>query len=455
MIHATAKSNQDLHSAKIAESVPASFQQSSPTSENEQQFFRGLAKVFLSFSAPADPHIENPSDTLPRISDAGAGQTPDELLGDKSYAGNLYNTRTDITDRLYRLTVQLEGFLASHNLDETCHNESWRGILEALVRTLKDKKMQHSLSTPFWRGVKYRLMFLKDNMGIKHTQTRFALQLAFIVGLAMAANVVLTEFFDAQFAIWIPITAFTVLNTYNDETLKSTLDNAIGTFIGIAVFAFFVHFIPEPYRMPLVVSISYLLILMNIGPTVNVASGTQMALTALYPYTTLGDALISRLVLVVLAVSCVMMIIFVFMRTQRAVTIRTKIQELERIDVRLATHIHKGMKRGRIGLWRSVQLLYYLHMDSWLLDKLVHSLNKDRPEDIQLKEDIDRVLALNYKFAMDAEHAVMLLDPRRSNTNRAGQTDRFAHIDATADRLDTKMHSLEQMHYLGEDADRD
>ena len=31
----------------------------------------------------------------------------------------------------------------------------------------------------------------------------------------------------------------------------------------------------------------------------------------------------------------------------------------------------------------------------------------------QLKQDVQRVLQLNYKFAMDAAHAVMLLDPRR------------------------------------------
>lgn len=425
---------------------------------------------------------------------------------------------------LLHMTEQLEEFLASHRLNQTCYEESWSVVLEALIRTLKDTRMQHDETTPLAKGLRYRLRFLRENLSLKHTQTRFALQLAIIVGIAVVADVLLTDFAGAQFGIWIPITAFAVTNTYNDETLRATIDNAIGTFIGLGLFMAFVHFIPESFRMYAVVPLGYLIILMDIHPIANVTAGTQLALTALYPVATLGSALFGRLFLVFAAVTVVMMVVFSFMRTKRSTSIQTKIQELERIDARLAAHIHQGFDQGHVSLWRTVQLLYYTHMNSWLLDELAHDLNKaiatyslhrDRARhtkmsesDQRLKDEVDRVLQANYQFAMDAEHAVILLDPRRIpeqilaeseeahepletmsasdlaalldvpeldvadpdalseddavplSVSHVGYSDadstaRIKHIDATAERLDEKIQQLEALHVIEDIPDQD
>lgn len=412
---------------------------------------------------------------------------------------------------LITMTDRLERFLESHSLNQSCYEESWSGVLEALVRTLKDTWMQHDETTPLMRGLRYRWQSFKDNFSFKHTQTRFALRLSIIVGLAVVADVLFINLAGAQFGIWIPITAFAVLNTYNDETLRSTIDNAIGTLIGLGVFMAFIHFIPDPYRMYVVVALGYLVIVMNIHPIASVAAGTQMALTALYPLATLEDAIFGRLFLVFISVTFVMMLVFVFMRTQRRASIRTKIQELERIDARLAAHIHQGLERGHVSLWRTVQLLYYLHMNAGLLEELAndldrslasYSLHRDQTprrkklseSDRHLKAEVERVLQVNYQFSMDAEHAIMLLDPRRipeqilveevgsevghepletcsasdlaamlafsdegdavslstSDLDHADAdtTARIRHIDATAERLDEKIQRLEDMHVL-------
>lgn len=419
---------------------------------------------------------------------------------------------------LTSMTEQLKRFLEEHRLNQPCYEESWSGVLEALVRTLEDTRMQYDETTSFVRGLRYRLHSFRDNFSFKHTQTRFALQLSAIVGIAVIADVLLTNHAGMQFGIWIPITAFAVTNTYNDETLRSTIDNAIGTFIGLGVFMAFVHFIPESLRMYAVVPLSYLIILMNIHPIASVTAGTQMALTALYPVATLGDTLFGRLFLVFTAVTFVMMVVFVFMRTKRSVSIRTKIQELERIDARLAAHIHQGLEQGHVSLWRTVQLLYYVHMNSWLLNKLAndldrslasYSVHRDKVKkrkkisrsDRDLKAEVERVLQVNYQFAMDAEHAVMLLDPRRipeqiiaegieengegglletgsaadlaalladsddeavislstSDLEHADadSTARIKHIDATAERLDDKIRQLEDLSVIEGIPDRD
>ncbi len=370
-----------------------------------------------------------------------------------------------------QMVARLEEFIRTHTLPSTCNEEAWTGVLAALLRTLRDTRLSTDNHTPFIKSIKYRFHFLRDNVGLRHTQTRFALQMSITVTIGMIINVLLTHYAQAQMAIWIPLTSFTMLNTYRDETLKATRDNIIGTFLGIAVFVLFIHFIPASIRMPIVVILSYGIILMALGPIPSITAGTQMALAALYPMATLGDTLVSRLVLVVLAVSCVMMLIFVVMSTHRSNTIHAKVRELERIDVRLVQVIRTGIKTGRVNLWRTAQLLYYMHMNSWLLESLAKSLDsaatakhnlKRQAELQQLRADIRTVLQANYRFGMEAEHAVMLLDPRRSTDigktqtatttwSNPDTTDRIEHIDATSERLDKKMHELEKMRYLEED----
>jgi hypothetical protein len=218
-----------------------------------------------------------------------------------------------------------------------------------------------------------------------------------------------------------------------------------------------------------------------LGKRYNVAATTQMALVALYPHATLGSTMLSRLLLVILAVTCVMLVVFALLRTRRSATVRTKVQEMERIDVRLRGLIRDGIERGHVNMWRTVQLLYYLHLEAGLLERLARKLRKGVDEgagsiknvarsrqrrqaknerriaeDRELAADVERVLQMNYQFAMDAAHAVMLLDPRRAEGELPQQdeamnpdtTGRLRHIDATAERLEDKMAKLEEMQYL-------
>lgn len=381
-----------------------------------------------------------------------------------------------------RMAATLENFLETHGLELACHEHAWQGILEAMLRAMRDTRMSTDDSTPILKSLRYRLRFIKENFSLRNTQVRFALQLAISVGFAMVVHVCLQHFTDMLFTIWVPIIAFTILNTFGDETLKSTFHNTVGTVVGIAVFGLVVHFIPDPILMPLVVTFSYLVILMDISPAASTAAGTQMALTALYSYEALGATMISRVLLLLVAVLCVVMIVFMFLRTRRSMMVHTKVQEMERIDFRLVKTIHDGIEHGRVSMWRTVQLLYYVHMNAWLLQTVATQLKAE--EDVQkryrhqgsaspgtsprsrvhrLKRDVDRVLQANYKLAMDAEHAVMLLDPRRASGapdstqswKLVDSTGRLEHIDATAERLDEKLDELEHLSLVKEDREHD
>ena len=408
-----------------------------------------------------------------------AAAHPERLTdSERAYFRDLSRIFLDYVDnRILRGTEfihALERFLQDHRLPNTCHEEAWNGVLEAMLRILCDHKMAKDNRTNFWKGLRYRFRSLRENVSLKNTQTRFAIRLSILVGLSMIINVVLTYSIDLQFGIWIPISAFATLNTYNDETIKSSIEHMWGTILGLLFFALFVHFIPSPFLMPVVIILGYLVILMDLGGLVATIAITQTTLTALYPSAELVGSIVTRLALVIIAVTCVVMIILLFMRTKRTTTIHLKIREMERIDTRLAHHIHQGSKQGHADLWRSVQLLYYMHMNAELLESTANWLRTSKRDSTAIRKqsvasrlnnerlykEVKRVLHMNYKFAMDAEHAVMLLDPRRlekpgydtDSWINPDSTNRIEHIDATNERLDEKMHELEKMRYLEDDS---
>lgn len=410
---------------QLADMAHASAKNARHIGEDERRYFEDLADVFLDYGR-----------------------------------GRIANVR--------QMAERLRGFLAAHELDVTCHEESWSGVLETMLRTLEDVRLSRDNSTPFLKSIRYRARFVKDNIGRKHAQTRFALQLAVIVGIGMVVDLLVTHYTNTAFGIWIPITAFAILNTYADETMKATLNTTAGTLIGIGVFTVLAQVLPQSVFMPVIVIGGYLVVLMNFHQIASVAAVTQMAMMALSSNTALLASAISRLGLVIIGVSCAMAVVFVFMNTRRSTTIQTKVSEIERIDLRLTANIHQGIERGQVNLWRTVQLLYYLHMSAGLMEKLAASLGKDgassrrgrrrAQEDRRLREDVERVLQANYQFAMDAEHAVMLLDPRRvedvSADKRGARPDttaRIEHIDATVERLDDKLLRVERMSYLEEE----
>lgn len=360
---------------------------------------------------------------------------------------------------------QVKRFLATHRLGVVDHDESWRAILETLYRTIDDTRLAYDNTTPFLKSLGYRLYYLRDNVNLRNTQTRFALQLSFVVTVAMVVNVLLTTYADAVFGIWIPMVAFTIMNTYSDETLNSTLRNISGTIVGLGVFVVLINVLPADVRIPVSVVLGYTVILANVNPFVNVASGTQLALSALFPYATLGTTLFTRLSLVVIGALCVVTFVFFLLNTRRSATVLAKLAEMERIDVRLMKVLQKGLRRGYVNLWRTVQLLYYMHLDAGLLSRLSRSLErgqlkvsgkrKHRSLDVELATDVKRVLDLNYRFSMDAAHAVVLLDPRRVREDlwRTGSvypdsTGRLEHLDFTAEKLDEELRDLGDMRHL-------
>lgn len=323
----------------------------------------------------------------------------------------------------------LEEFLITHKLDEFEHDTAWRATLEALVRTLRNSGASRDNTTPFWKGLVYRLRFVKDNLSCKNPQVRFAIQLSVVVGVGFFIAEIMGAYFDTHYGVWIPLTSFLMLNTYRDETIKMMGKQTLGMLVGIAVFAGVVHFIPEQVRILAVLTVGYGIIMLNIGPAVSMAAGTQLALTALYSTMSLEDTLFLRLLFVLCGTLMVLSIIFFLLQATRKLTILHKIQEMERVHERLLSQIRADIERGEAVNDRTLQLMYYLHMNAYMLGDLAHQVDETTAE------DLDQLIKANFHFAMDAGHAIIFLNSDIKN-------ERFEYLDGTTEKLRIKIEDM-------------
>lgn len=329
-----------------------------------------------------------------------------------------------------RTMVQaLETFLETHTLTNLHHDTAWRATLEALVRTLKNTKASRDNTTPFARGIVYRLKYIRENLTVENSQLMFAVQLALIVGLAFVASEIVLLYFDTQFGPWIPITAFMMLCTYRDETVKMMGHQLLGMIVGMIAFVLVVHFLPEIVRLPCVLVVGYSLILMDFGPMISMAAGTQMALVALYPTMSLGDTLLVRLVFVLIGALVVVSVIFLLLQAHRSQAIAHKMREMERVDERLLRQIRIDIEHGSAVGDRAIQLMYYLHMNADMIERLARHVNKD------MLSEVERLTEANYRFAMDAAHAMVFLN---SDIKR----ERMEHLSGTTQKLRLKIEDL-------------
>ena len=327
------------------------------------------------------------------------------------------------------MVSSLEDFLATHRLVSIEHDTAWRATLEALVMTLRDSLKSRDNSTPFWWGLRYRLKYIRENFSLQNTQVRFAIQLGVIVGASFFVSEIMLTYFNTRFGVWVPLASFLMLQTYRDESMRTMGQQTLGMLIGMALFVAVVHFIPEAARMLVVLVVGYGVIILNFGPMVSMAAGTQLALTAFYPTASLGDTLLTRLLFVLTGTLVAVSILYVLLCSRRSMAIAHKMREMERVDERLLSQLRIDMDKGEARNDRSIQLLYYLHMNAQMLNGLAGQVDRD------MACEVERLIEANYQFAMDAAHAIVFLN---SDIKRK----RYDHLAGTTQKLRMKIDDL-------------
>ena len=343
---------------QMADMIRAAAQHNDFSLENERSYYLALSEVFLGF---------------------GKGRVGD----------------------IRAMIDAIDSFLQTHKLINIEHDTAWRATLEAFKRTFENRHLSNDNSTPLFKGLRYRLTYLKDNLSLKNAQLRFAIQLGVVISLAFCASEVMANIFHMEFSEWIPITAFTMMYTYRDETMSAVGKLLLGTIIGIAIFVLVTEFIPQEARMLVVLIGGYTVILLNIG----------------------------RLIFVILAALVVVSIVYVLLTARRASTIEHKFKELERVDERLLSQIRIDIHHGGAVNDRTMQLMYYLHMNATILSRLTEKVGKT------LTNEVEQLTEANYRFAMDAGHAIVFL-------NSDVKHERWEHLSGTTQKLRKKIDDM-------------
>lgn len=98
----------------------------------------------------------------------------------------------------------IDSFLQTHKLINIEHDTAWRATLEAFKRTFENRHLSNDNSTPLFKGLRYRLTYLKDNLSLKNAQLRFAIQLGVVISLAFCASEVMANIFHMESANGFP-----------------------------------------------------------------------------------------------------------------------------------------------------------------------------------------------------------------------------------------------------------
>ena len=122
-------------------------------------------------------------------------------------------------------------------------------------------------------------------------------------------------------------------------------------------------------------------------------------------------------------------IVYILLTARRASTIEHKFQELERVDERLLSQIRVDIQHGGAVNDRTLQLMYYLHMNATILSRLTEKV------DAKLTKEVARLTEANFRFAMDAGHAIVFLNSDIKHT-------RWNHLAGTTQKLRQKIDNL-------------
>ena len=291
---------------------------------------------------------------------------------------------------------KLDRFLKKNKLSVDYMETDFRLALSSLSALLKSKENMQSNKTPFWIGFKFKMWMLKHRVGLDHFQFRFALQTALVVSLCFAISDVL----PIINSYWIPITAYTTLTTYPDDTLKDTWKRILGTIVGLIVFGLVTQFIPDDYRLLVTLLLGFTIMLCTTSPFVNMIFGSQMAVACLYPDMSLSSSMLLRVSFVIIGSIIVIVVIRAFLHTKKQDAFKFKLRELIKNNQYLIIELKHTLNTNSRGPY----IDEFIMLSHLIIDEL-EILSQS--QDVYDEKQITKLLNYNYRFIIEMRRISM------------------------------------------------
>ncbi|MDN6626348.1 MAG: FUSC family protein [Pisciglobus halotolerans] len=204
-------------------------------------------------------------------------------------------------------------------------DSDWKLVVRNLQQSIAAHEVEGVRKTSFKNRLLYKLRRLQQHWGLSYFQFRFALQSAAIITASYAA----TALVDFSSNYWIPIMAYTTLCAYPDETVRSAITRTVGTLAGLLAFALGTQFIPgNSTRLLLTLVVGFAIILSTNNKFFNIAIGTQIAVSSIFPIYHLEYSLFWRGFCVILGASIAIIGSHFILKAEHQKTFDFKLNEL-------------------------------------------------------------------------------------------------------------------------------
>lgn len=303
------------------------------------------------------------------------------------------------------LKEHLEKFIQKNKLTDPYFNNDWKLVIESLIKTLGYTEISKNTETNIKKAFRFKWETLKRRFSFKHVSFRFALQTASIVALCF----LLADILPVIDSYWIPITAYTIISTYPDDTLKDAGIRILGTIAGLALFALLTQFIPGSIRLVIVLLVGFTIMMCTRSTFINMVMGTQMAVAAIYPDLGLTWAMLLRVSFVIIAAIIVVMCGRLIFNNKRQDSFKAKIKELIENNRQLIFELKNILNHRMKGPYTD-EALMFSHL-------VIDELNKlSTGQKIYDKEEVKQLLNYNYRFLMDINRASMVVSKETSDS---------------------------------------
>lgn len=302
------------------------------------------------------------------------------------------------------LKEYLEKFIKKNKLTDPYFNKDWQLVIESLIKTLGYTEISKNTQTDLKKAFKFKWENLKRRFSFKHVSFRFALQTASLVAFCY----LLADILPIIDSYWIPLTAYTIISTYPDDTLKDAGIRILGTLAGLACFALITQFIPGDIRILVVLLVGFTIMMCTRSTFINMVMGTQMAVAAIYPDVGLTWAMLLRVSFVIIAAIIVVMGGRFIFNNKRQDSFKAKISELIENNKQLIFELKNVLNHRMRGPYTD-EALMYSHL-------IIDELNKlSTGQDIYDKKQVKQLLNYNYRFLMDINRASMVISKETSD----------------------------------------
>ena len=326
-----------------------------------------------------------------------------------------------------QLVEELSKLIKENHFSSQKMEQDWQYVIYKVIDLLKKYNEDKVKETKFRDALKLKWVKLKRSCNFKSCQFRFAIR----VSIVLCIGFTLCHLIPFANAYWLPITAFTTMLPYYEDTKQKMSTYFVGAILGAICFVLLFQYVPSSLSMVFMVLAFIVLFSIDSEVLRNVV-GTQLALVMCTAPSTIV-AIDYRVGLVALAILITWLTDRFILNTNNFDGLVSRMQDIIHRDQMIIKELRKALKGNKNGRYLDELLL-----ESYVLENEI-SINAKNTEKVEDIKPIYRLLNANKKFILEAEKLICIF-----NTQNIKEDDKLLIGEALDEMSFTLDASLEE-----------